>query len=502
MELDARTAPERTALEGDVCIIGAGPAGLALARSLGQAGKRVVLLESGGRAVEPEAQELNVGETPGEARQDLRLSRARAVGGSSLLWNTMYRETAWAKFIPLDSIDFEEREGIRWSGWPFGRAELEPWYQRAHALLGLGPFGYGADYGEGGKGPLEFPSESLVNGIYRFGARGRLVSTIVPGLLESSSVTLVHGATATAVSTGPGGIVTGIEWATLSGNRGTAHASHFVLAAGGIENARFLLHAMPGNPWLGRGFMEHPVDSSLTLVTRAPALCPEPGFYAAHEPEPGLPVLGRIGISPGLMRSEGLCNASVRLVLDEEPPVLQSERILPMARRLVPFPRARRMIGGAIRRASGWRRRHAARYRLLIDLEQDPHPDNRVTLASGRDALGMPRPLLEWRWREEEQARLLRVRRAVTRELERAGAGTIQVSDHSPLDPFVHHHVGATRMHRDPRFGVVDAGLRSHEAENLYVVGSSVFPSAGFANPTLTSVALALRLGDRLAGGR
>ncbi len=194
----------------------------------------------------------------------------------------------------------------------------------------------------------------------------------------------------------------GMEWATLGGRWGTVRASHFVLAAGGIENPRFLLHALPGSPWLGRGFMEHPVDSSLTLVTRAPALCPGPGFYGAHEPEPGLPVLGRIGLSPGLMRSEGLCNASVRLVLDEEPPVLQSESILPVARRLVPFPRARRMIGGVVRRASGWRPRRAARYRVLIDLEQDPHPDNRIILATRLDALGMPRPLLEWRWREEE----------------------------------------------------------------------------------------------------
>jgi choline dehydrogenase-like flavoprotein len=136
---------------------------------------------------------------------------------------------------------------------------------------------------------------------------------------------------------------------------------------------------------------------------------------------------------------------------------------------------------------------------LLIDLEQLPHRDNRVTLSSDTDRLGVPRVTLHWRWRDEDEANRVRILRAVALEFERAGLGKVRQVARGPVDPNTHHHMGTTRMHDDPAQGVVDADLRVHGEENLYVVGSSVFPTAGCANPTLTALALAFRLGDRLA---
>jgi choline dehydrogenase-like flavoprotein len=245
--------------------------------------------------------------------------------------------------------------------------------------------------------------------------------------------------------------------------------------------------------------MEHPIDASLRLVSRAPAFAATPGFYAARSTGLG-PVVGRIGLSPDLLRSEKLRNASLRLFHDAEPELLQSAGLRPLAQRLVPSPVWRGLIGGSIRRmhrmAAPLR---ATKHRVLLDLEQAPHPENRVLLSDRRDSLGQPRAVLHWRWRDEDEAHRNRVRVTFARELERAGAGRLHVGAETPLDPAAHHHAGTTRMHPDPGEGVVDERLRVHRVENLFVTGSSVFPTAGVANPTLTVIALTLRLADQLS---
>jgi choline dehydrogenase-like flavoprotein len=137
---------------------------------------------------------------------------------------------------------------------------------------------------------------------------------------------------------------------------------------------------------------------------------------------------------------------------------------------------------------------------VLLDLEQPPHRENRVRLSDHRDRLGQRRVVLEWRWRAGDEAGRQRVREVFARELERAGVGRLLVSRETELDPAIHHHAGTTRMHPDPALGVVDGDQRVHRMENLYVTGASVFPTAGVANPTLTIIALSLRLADCLSG--
>jgi choline dehydrogenase-like flavoprotein len=119
-----------------------------------------------------------------------------------------------------------------------------------------------------------------------------------------------------------------------------------------------------------------------------------------------------------------------------------------------------------------------------------------VTLSARRDSLGMPFPALHWRWHADDHARLQRLRARFGRELEAVGAVTI---DRAALpDPNAHHHAGTTRMHADSRHGVTDMHGRVHATDNLYVAGASTFPTAGFANPVLTIVALSVRLARHL----
>ena len=504
MELNARTAPEGFTLDAEVCIVGAGPAGITLAHALQTRGIQCALLESGGYPRESESQELNLAETSGDLHQDLRLARARGAGGTAALWNTMFRGAAFAKYLPLDPIDFEAREWIPWSGWPVSRDALEPFYHRAQAMCGLGPFEYGGPAWSDLEAPLPgLGSGSLVPSVYQYGPADRFTVALPAELAASPSVSWLHGATVTELEADPNGDrIVAARWAAMSGIGGRVRAARFVLAAGAIENARLLLasRANRGDGWLGQGFMEHPVDASLELSSRDPALAATPGFFGAREARRGI-VVGRIGLSAELMRSENLPNASLRLFRETEPVLMRSPGFRSVARRLVPFQALRRRIGDAIRRRSvrpppGG----ATRHRVLLDLEQPPHRENRVRLSDQRDRLGQQRAVVDWRWRAGDEAGRQRVREVFARELERAGVGRLLVSRETALDSAIHHHAGTTRMHPDPALGVVDGDQRVHRMENLYVSGASVFPTAGVANPTLTIIALSLRLAGHLCG--
>jgi choline dehydrogenase-like flavoprotein len=149
----------------------------------------------------------------------------------------------------------------------------------------------------------------------------------------------------------------------------------------------------------------------------------------------------------------------------------------------------------------GWSRaRGSARaydgFSVLLNVEQSPHPENRVMLSARRDSLGVLLPALHWSWRADDHARLERLRARVATELEVVGAVTIDRA--APPDPNAHHHAGTTRMHDDPSHGVTDRHGRVHGTENVYVAGASSFPTAGFVNPVLTIVALSVRLARHL----
>ncbi len=477
MLADARALEEGARFSAAVCVVGAGPAGLALADALAQRGVDVVVVESGGALPGP-AGSLNAGSVSGW-NQDLCASRGRGMGGTATLWNTERQGAVGAKYVPLDAIDLVARAELPHSGWPFAGDALDPWYRAARDLIGL-PDGAAA------VGPslpsLPFPSASFTSDVYHWGPAAFFCQTLPERLGRHRQVTLLTDATVTGLSC-TGAHVEAVRWTTLDGKHGTITAQRFVLALGAIENARFLLAVGPGpvarHGWLGRGLMEHPVDRSLLLVTRHPALSPRPGRYAADGEGARAALIGRIGCSAELLTGERLWNASLRLYPDRE---ARTRRI---AKRL------QAALGG----------RPATTYRVLLDLEQAPHRDNRVTLGAEQDRFGVPVPAVEWRWREVDEENRRRTVAVVQREFARCGAGEVVVRERGVLDPDVHHHAGTTRMHCDPAQGVVDAELKVHGSDNLWVAGASVFPTAGVANPTLTIVALSLRLAAELGRG-
>ncbi len=497
MLLDARRLTDATTLDTDVCIVGAGPAGLVLATELASRCD-VIILESGGDRAEPAAQALNDGDLIGDEYAGLRATRHRQVGGTSHLWNTPVGGAPGAKYAPLDAFDFQ-RPGAGAAGhWPFGLTELREYYARAQRVCGLGPCAYdAAPWAQPVYEPWP-PSGVLVSRVYQLGTRQALLDPLRTAVDRATNVRLCTHATVVALHREDGGRRVGrVAIATAGRGAWSVRAKRVVLAAGAVENARLLLLTHDGSGcagnasgWLGRGFMEHPRDSAIVLRPRSGDLYAASSFYDVHRAADGTCVLGRLALADEALRSGELPNASATLLA-------RPRSALGRMRTLVPATVRRQMPGGG----HGWSARtHAARlfdgFTVLLNIEQLPHPANRVTLGRRRDAFGVPLPTLEWRWRPDDQRRLDRLRALVAADLRARGAVTIETARHP--DPNAHHHAGTTRMHDDPALGVVDRHARVHGTDNLYVAGASVFPTAGFANPVLTIVALALRLAAHL----
>jgi choline dehydrogenase-like flavoprotein len=144
------------------------------------------------------------------------------------------------------------------------------------------------------------------------------------------------------------------------------------------------------------------------------------------------------------------------------------------------------------------------RVELLNLLEQVPNPDSRLTLSDETDALGQRRLKLDWRFTELDWRTLRRSHEVIGMELGKGGLGRFRMDVSEIPNEWpeqtrgAHHHMGTTRMHDDPKQGVTDGNCRVHGVANLWIAGSSVFPTGGYANPTLTLVALAIRLADKL----
>jgi choline dehydrogenase-like flavoprotein len=520
---DARELASDQQVEVDVCIIGAGPAGITVARELIGNGAQVWLLESGGRDVEGGAQRLNRGQSVGYPIHRPHLSRVRAFGGTSRHWMRPGDES-WAA-RPLDPIDFEARPGIRHSGWPFDRAHLDPYYAQAQSVCRLGPFDYdpGRWADRERRPPLPLLSGPVETTVFQHGTAD--FDGYHQELVRAPNVTLLLHASVVELTTGEDpGRVDRVELRREDGSRCFVRARWVVLAAGGIENPRLLLLSRQVHPnglgndrdLVGRFFAERMSARTGYIVPASAELIGRAGLYPIHEAAPGVRVQGALRVRDAAQRERQLLNCAFFLPTRNRSMTAEAVRsaaTLVKARYRRPLPAG--MVGhlrnvatglgdlGAYARAR-LRRPDPAGGVLILRAqgEQAPNPDSRVTLGSRRDRFGLPVVRVAWRPTPADCASIRASQEVIDEALRAAGLGHVELmlgDEHPPaLLEGNFHHLGATRMHTDPSLGVVDADCRVHGARNLYVAGSSVFPTYGRSNPTLTVVALALRLADHL----
>lgn len=537
-------------LETDICVIGAGVAGLTLAKTLAGSSQRICLLESGRVEEDPSKADLSSGENIGIPYEQLAAGRYRRLGGCSHLWNIDLGEgEVGPRLQPLRAIDFEEREWLPESGWPFGHDLIKPYYREAYRFLGLGEFSEDVKrWSDQAHQLLPLPGGRIETTMFRFIPRDRFTQELPYEVSAAPNIRLIINATALELETRRGSSTVALVRATAGiGHRFQVTARTFVLAAGATENARLLLASRTSHPQglgnehdaVGRYFMEHPHFCAGWLVPRDPTLLRRLALYRIHR-SGGFPVMAKVRLSEATIREHRLLDFCVglrpvwRALPGDGVRRLRALRDRFGSRKgLTEAPAnvlgALRDVGGITRyglqrlvEAKG-RPRQANVIKLNAMAEQAPNRENRITLSNRLDSLGQQRVRLDWRLSTLDLASIELATRILAEEVRRTGLGRVERSsfnsdfpddiaglpddmaglpdDRAGLPEDMAggwHHMGTTRMHRDPRKGVVDENSKVHANSNLYIAGSSVFATAGYANPTLTIVALTLRLAEHL----
>ena len=536
MFIDARKLERGTVLQADVCIVGGGVAGIALALEFERRKISAVLLESGGHTSDPPTRDLYRGENVGVPYTFADGCRGRFLGGSSNCWG------GWCG--PLREHDMQARDWVRDSGWPFGRDELWPYYERAHAYLNLGPLDYDIErwvraIGRGDVRRIPLPSGRVHDIVSQFSAPSRMGAAHRRELETATHVRTVLYANANEIETDAGGEnVRRVQIKTLSGNVLTAEAKVFVLACGGIENARLLLASDRvhrgglGNAHdlVGRYFADHP-RLALGSVRFKPGWqrnkLYDIKFHYLNRAvsSKGTYLSAQFTLDPEVQKREGLLNAQLWFasVFPGEG-TDAAEALIRTKQRLhgkgdPAFSFAgdlARMAASPIDVSSFIAARLLQPAALIKDVkieivcEPTPNPDSRVTLAEECDSLGMRRVRVNWQLDDQVKRTFDRTLAIFADELRSAGVAEVDLPaaiGNGPLPevqpyPWHHlgtwHHMGTTRMHASPRKGVVDAHGAMHGVSNLFVAGSSVFPSYGANFPTITIAALSFRLADHI----
>jgi choline dehydrogenase-like flavoprotein len=507
MHTDARDLEAQSLIEGDLCIVGAGAAGISMALEWIGTGQRVVLLEGGGFDYDPRMQELYRGENVGLPYFPLQSARLHYFGGTT---------GQWAGFCStLDPQDLAVRDWVPHSGWPITRGELDPFYARAQPILQLGPNGWTADgWRQRDPALVPFPLDRRVawTKMWQFSPPARFGTLYRQRIVDAPNVHLYTHANVVDITANDGvSAVQELRVRTLEGKEHRVRAKRYVLACSTIQNARLLLasnrQATAGlgnaNDLVGRFFMEHlemPTGNLVTLGKTPPSVQMYDFGWGRTKAR------GELALSADVQRRRRILNATVSLTPGPlatvglstfqsiKPEVLEMFHTGKITEDDLKTPPS-----STVPRT----------FQLLTRQEQAPNPASRVTLSSDRDPLGMPRARLDWRLTELDRHSFGAFYDELGREMGRAGVGRLQMRDWVMERPDAAwppslgggwHHMGTTRMHPDPRQGVVDVDCRVHGMANLYVAGAAVFPTAGCANPTFTLVALTLRLSDHLKG--
>jgi choline dehydrogenase-like flavoprotein len=529
---DGRDIAPHATLQADICIVGAGVAGISIAREFIGRSESVIMLEGGGldftkslrrlptvlRRHALGEQALTSGSSTGHPYYPLRFTRVRAFGGSSRAWH----EDRGVHARPLDAVDFWARDGLPDHGWPIERTELDPFYERAQRVFGLGEFAYDAKTWEarGYGSPLPLDPDQVESVMFKFCKRANFDRHAID-LARAENINVVLHATAIHLADGSRR-VNRVDCATLSGGRFSVRARTFILAVGAIETARLLLVSRDSEPagigngrdLVGRCFMEHP-DAAVGYLLPDPGLDPDAFRLYQHQPaEENVTVEAMFRLSDHALQKEQLLNAVLRLRPTHRSamaPAVQSAQIV---RRSVHYGvatagfarHAIRAIAGApqlVRHYGAWRSgRPAEIFGVDVMAEQAPTVFSRVKLSSRRDRLGVPKIILDWQLTKMDWHSIERTMAIFADAVREAGVGTvISTAGTGGRPPAVFgnwHQLGTTRMHSDPARGVVDENCRVHDMRNLYIAGGSIFPTGGYANPSLTIVALSLRLADHL----
>jgi choline dehydrogenase-like flavoprotein len=522
MLVDGRSVPADSSFTTDLCIIGAGAAGITLARELANAPFEVTLVESGGFELDPETQVLTDGKIVGMPYRALPTTRLRCFGGTTQHWG------GWCR--AFDDIDFSERDWVPHSGWPIKRADLADYYVRAHEICQLGPFVYDTkDWDLGAAQPFQFTSTDVKSKVIQFSPPTRFGLRYRDAILHAPNTKLYLYSNVVMIEPSENGRqIARLELKTLSGTRFSIRAKQYVLATGGIENARLLLASNQKiaagigneNDLVGRYFSDHMqldtggifplrTDASFDLYQlEARDKIHKPASFAGRP----TPLMGYLTLTDAAQKSARTLNYSGNIQRSYWSDYFMHTAKLHKNNEsgFQEFTDGLTTIWNNMKEATDVaftdRSLSITRtfYKITTTQEQAPNANSRVTLSTEKDKLGLPIVELDWQLTDLDKHTIRTAMKMIASALSAPGIARLHVPVRLEVDEWPAymgisaHHSGTTRMHSNPKFGVVDANCQVHGISNLFVIGSSVFPTNSHGNPTLTIVAMSLRLADLL----
>ena len=462
-------------LEAQVCVVGGGPAGIVTALELARLGIAVVLIEAGGKDGPGAGEESYSGISTGRP-YPVQGSRLRWLGGTTNHWG------GWVR--PLDPIDFVDKPTLELPAWPISHADLQPWYERADRWCEVASQGY--DFGQlglDGTGRVFDLAAGKVfqNGFFRVSPPTRFGQRYRSEIVESSELDCWTDLTAVEMIQSPDR-VRELRAVTTDGAETRIRADHFVLAMGGLEVPRLLLAQaeVPGNQagLVGACFMDH-------FGLQPDRLLAADGLRYRMFDWQEQTIIPMLTPAEQLLEDEGLPNACIMLAATRPEPSLPAAY-------------------WSNRAISGLEDVEGMTYDVIFINEPQPDPRSRLSLADEQDRFGLPRLQLHWHLPSDGFGPALKLVDRFRHFVGEAGIGRFQWSRRAGLPedqtPGIgYHHMGTTRMSATPDAGVTDSDCRVWDRDNLFIASSSVFPTAGYANPTLTICALASRLARHLA---
>ena len=519
MLLDLNDLPPDQELSADVCIVGAGAVGLALATDLARKGIKVVVLESGGKTLENDSQKLSEGFSTGRTFNHVDVGRYRVLGGSTTFWG--------GQVSIFDQVVFENRPWVHTNGWPFGREKILPYYDRAFSALGLSSV-IKSDADVWRKAGLSTPDlgDKLELVLSRWTPVRNFARIFQNEILNSPSLRVMIHATLDKIEL-IGSVVSAITARSLHGHKIRIRAGKFILACGTIEIARILLehsnrdgHKAPwaGNPWVGRGFTDHivGVGGEVTVIDRGKFQQAFDNIYlGGYRYSPKIHLKGKYQIENRLVDigaqfefdsdySAHLENIKLFLRSIREGGIPNNfaklpEHILSVSAIALPLI-ARYLISHRSYKPNN------SKAKLVFFSEQITAQESNISLSEKLDSFGHPLPIINWEFDGRELNSIGEFLNIIAHELEARGIAKIDVNEKLQRQDLAFfnnvydniHQMSTARMSETAQGGVVDQDLKVFGVDNLYIAGAAVFPTTGFSNPTFTAVALALRLADHL----
>jgi len=504
MHIDARILENNSLIEGDVCIVGAGAAGISIALDWMDSPFKVILLEGGGFEYDQKMQDLYRGNITGQKYYPLHNTRLHYFGGTTGHWGGLCS--------PFDPIDFIERDWVPDSGWPITREDLDPFYARAHEKLQLGPYNYDLAYWQKELPDMNaFPFDNKViwNKMWQF-SQARFNSLYMDIISKADNIHLYTYANAVNIEANED--VSAINEIVIKNHAGKTHivkAKHYILACGAVQNTRLLLASNSLAPkgigndhgLVGRYFMEH-IEMATAEMWLLKPFTTNLYVYSGN-PRAELAVTQQVQTEQRILNgTAGLSPLPWAMNLKSRMDILQVDNYDTSTARFFKNwsdaeLKASEVKTGSITRA----------YEFQIRLEQAPNPNSRVTLSEEKDELGVPRSVLHWELTDLDKRSIRVINQLIGLQAGITGFARVRLKDFLcdendyswPEDTNGGwHHMGTTRMADDPKKGVVNANCQVHGINNLYIAGSACFATSGAPNPTLTLVALSLRLSDHV----